>query len=153
MGMFDDAFSSAVPGGNMAKPLMIAAGALLLGKMFGSFGGAAPAASASAPQGAANPDQGLIGGLGGLLDRLKQAGQGNVANSWVSTGPNVPIQPAQLNSALGQQTVSDLARQAGVSEQELLSHLAQVLPNLVDKLTPAGRLPTQSEVWNTGRPG
>ena len=151
MGMFDDAFSSAVPGGNMAKPLMIAAGVLLLGKMFGGIGGSAQP-TAPAPQGGANPDQGLIGGLGGLLDRLKQAGQGNVANSWVSTGPNVPIQPAQLNSALGQQTVSDLARQAGVSEQELLSHLSQVLPNLVDKLTPAGRLPTQNEVWNTGRP-
>ena len=151
MGMFDDAFSSAVPGGNMAKPLMIAAGALLLGKIFGGIGTAAP--TVMAPQNAANPDQGLIGGLGGLLDRLKQTGQGNVANSWVSTGPNVPIQPAQLNSALGQQTVSDLARQAGVSEQELLAHLAQVLPKLVDKLTPAGRLPTQNEVWNTGRAG
>ncbi len=147
MGMFDDAFSNAVPGGNMAKPLMIAAGALLLGKMF-SGGGTAPA---PAPQNTANPDHGLISGLGGLLDRLKQAGQGNVANSWVSAGPNVPIEPAQLNSALGQQTVSDLARQAGVSEQVLLAHLAQVLPNLIDKLTPAGRLPTQNEVWNTGR--
>ena len=101
-------------------------------------------------QATAAQEGGLLGGLGGLLSRLQQAGQGDVANSWVGPGENVPIPPTQLGSALGQQTVSDLARQAGVSEQELLAQLSKVLPNLVNNLTPNGRLPTQSEVsvWN-----
>lgn len=150
MGLFDDALNGALPGGNLAKPLMIVAGALLLGKMFGGSG--APAQPATPVPPGADPAQGgLLGGLGGLLGRLTQSGHGDVANSWVAPGPNQPIEPQQLNSALGQQTVSDLAKQAGISEQELLSHLSQMLPGLVDKLTPQGRLPTQSEIWNTGR--
>jgi len=167
MAFFDDALKNAVPGGKISTPLMVAAGALLLGKMFGGgFGGGstapAPASTAPLPRGqiptgsssmgqaTAAQEGGLLGGLGGLLSRLQQAGQGDVANSWVGPGENVPIQPTQLGSALGQQTVSDLARQAGVSEQELLAQLSKVLPNLVNNLTPNGRLPTQSEVsvWN-----
>jgi uncharacterized protein YidB (DUF937 family) len=99
------------------------------------------------PQAASpGPQAGLFGGLGGLLDRLSQAGLGSTANSWVGPGQNAPIQPAQLQSALGQTTISDLARHAGMSEQELLAHLSQALPGVVDKLTPNGRIPSQNEV-------
>jgi len=63
---------------------------------------------------------------------------------------NAPIQPAQIGSALGQQTISDLARQSGMSEQQLLAQLAMVLPGLVDKLSPNGRLPTQAELAAQG---
>lgn len=160
MSFFEDAMNKSVPGGNLTTPLMVAAGALLLGKVFGAFGGStqeAPASTAPAappPQPSAQDQAsggGLLGGLGGLLSRLQQSGHGEVANSWVGTGENQPIQPTQLGSALGQQTVSDLARQAGVSEQELLAQLSKVLPNLVNNLTPHGRLPTEQEVsvWNT----
>ncbi len=166
MAFFDDALKNAVPGGNISTPLMVAAGALLLGKMFGGGfgGGGAPETQVSAPGGsvplprgqmpsqpaASQESGGLLGGLGGLLSRLQQAGHGDVANSWVGPGQNAPIEPTQLGSALGQQTVSDLARKAGVSEQELLAQLSRVLPNLVNNLTPQGRLPTQNEVsvWN-----
>jgi uncharacterized protein YidB (DUF937 family) len=77
---------------------------------------------------------------------LNQGGLREAANSWVGTGPNAPVQPGQLGGALGQKTVSDLARQAGLSEDELLTQLSRVLPGLVDKLTPNGRLPTLAEL-------
>jgi uncharacterized protein YidB (DUF937 family) len=152
MGIFDDA----VPGGNISRPLMIALGALLVGKLM-SHGqpGAQPTGSQSTPQPQPQAGGGW-GGLGGLLDRLSNAGHADVAHSWVGTGPNMPIQPNQLGSTLGQTTVSDLARQAGISEQELLAQLSRVLPGVVDRLTPNGRVPGQDEVrsafgrWNAG---
>ena len=162
MGLFDDA----VPGGNIAKPLMIALGALVVGKMMsgGSGASAQPAPQQAPPQQAPGggllgglvgslAGGGLAGGLGGLLNQLSNAGHGETANSWVGPGQNAPIQPTQLGSALGQTTVSDLARSAGMSEQDLLAQLSRVLPGVVDKLTPDGRVPTQAELmarWNQG---
>jgi len=143
VGLFDDA----VPGGSIAKPLMVALGALLAGKMLGGHHSVPTSTSASSPQLSAGGLGGMLqGGLGSLLERLTSAGQGDVANSWLGTGPNKPIQPNQLGSALGQTTVSDLARHAGMSEQELLAQLSRVLPNVVDKLTPGGRVPDQAEI-------
>ena len=152
MGLFDDA----VPGGSIARPLMIALGALLVGKMTGGFGRSDTAANSPAARPSPQPGAGgglsdlipggLAGGLGSLLDRLRSAGQGEVASSWVNPGPNQPIQPGQLGSALGQTTVSELARHAGISEQELLAQLSRVLPGIVDKLTPGGRIPDQTEI-------
>jgi uncharacterized protein YidB (DUF937 family) len=151
MGLFDDA----VPGGAIAKPLMVALGALLVGKIISGGGQQATPASGAGSQpqtgglagglggGLAG---GLAGGLGGLLDRLTQAGHSDVATSWVGTGPNVPIQPGQLGSALGQTTITDLARHSGMSEQELLAQLAKVLPGVVDKLTPGGAIPSHAQV-------
>jgi uncharacterized protein YidB (DUF937 family) len=140
MGIFDDA----IPGGAIAKPLMIALGALLVGKMMTSSHEETPAA---APAAAGDQAQGgLMGGLGGLLDRLSGAGHAETANSWVGTGQNAPIQPAQLGTALGQSTIADLARNSGMSEQELLAQLSRVLPGVVDKLTPDGRVPTQADL-------
>lgn len=145
MGLFDDALKGAVPGGNVAAPLAIAAGALLLGKYLS--GRSAPPAQEgpAAPQGG-----GLFGGLNDLVQKFQNAGHGDVVNSWIGQGANQPVTPAQVGSALGQQTISDLARQAGVSEQELLAHLAQALPGLVNGLTPNGRLPTQAELAAQG---
>ena len=158
MGLFDDA----VPGGSIAKPVMIALGALLVGKIMGAGGGPAQQATPMPQQPQGMPGGGmpgggmaggLVGGLGGLLDRLTGAGHAEAANSWVGSGPNVPIQPGQLSSALGQTTISDLARSAGISEQELLAQLARTLPGVVDRLTPDGRVPSQAELlarWNQG---
>lgn len=145
MGYLDDALKTAVPGGNLTKPLMIAAGLLLASKMFGGSKPAAPAAPAPAPA-EDDADGGLIGGLGGLIDKFRNAGQGDTIDSWVGSGQNKPIQPGQLQQTLGNQTISDLARQAGLNEQDLLAQLSTVLPNLVDKLTPQGRVPTEQEV-------
>ena len=142
MGLIDDA----VPGGSIAKPLMVALGALLVGKMMG--GSSSEPAKAPAPQPSPPPDQpsGPFGGLYSLIDRLTNAGQKETVNSWLGSGPNAPIPPQTLGSALGQTTVSDLARQAGMSEQELLAQLSRVLPGVVDKLTPGGRIPSQTEI-------
>ncbi|KQV82100.1 YidB family protein [Rhizobium sp. Root1220] len=140
MGMFDDA----VPGGNISKPIMIALGALLVGKLLG--GGSSqddPATQQAKPQ---VGDGGLMGGLGGLLGKLTEAGQGDTVDSWVKPGQNKPIAPGNLESALGSQTISDLARRAGISEQELLRQLSTVLPGVVDKLTPQGQIPNQDQI-------
>lgn len=137
MGIFDDA----VPGGNVAKPLMIALGALLVGKMMSGGGSAQPASSAPAPA-----DTGMGGGLGGLLEKLTSAGHGGAVNSWLGSGPNTQIPPENLGSALGQTTISDLARNAGMSEQQLLSELSRVLPGVVDKLTPNGQVPDATRI-------
>ncbi|MGA8590952.1 MAG: YidB family protein [Pseudolabrys sp.] len=63
--------------------------------------------------------------------------------SWIGPGQNQPVSPNQLSSALGPQIIQILAQKTGLSEQEITSHLSQILPNVVDKLTPNGRLPAQ----------
>jgi uncharacterized protein YidB (DUF937 family) len=88
----------------------------------------------------------ISGGLGDLLKQLQQNGQGATANSWVSPGPNKPISPGDLASALGADQISSLMSQSGLSRDELLSGLSQHLPDVVNHLTPDGRLPTEDEV-------
>jgi uncharacterized protein YidB (DUF937 family) len=99
--------------------------------------------------GAATPSQGgggsLLDGLGGLLQRFQQGGYGNVINSWIGNGQNQPISPGQLGSALGPDILKTLAQKTGLSEEELRTQLSQILPGVVDKLTPNGRLPTPDE--------
>jgi uncharacterized protein YidB (DUF937 family) len=88
----------------------------------------------------------ISGGLGDLLKQLQQNGQGTTANSWVSPGPNKPISPGDLASALGADQISSLMSQSGLSRDELLSGLSQHLPEVVNHLTPDGRMPTEDEV-------
>ena len=83
----------------------------------------------------------LSGGLGELIDRFKQNGQGATADSWVSTGPNKPVTPPQLEQAIGPDVLATLQQQTGLSREELLARLSRELPNAVDKYTPEGRLP------------
>jgi uncharacterized protein YidB (DUF937 family) len=147
MASLEDTIQSVVPGGNVGKPLMLALVALLAsGALFKGGGAGASAATGSqapSPEGAGG---GLLGGLGGLLDKFQKGGLSNVANSWVGSGPNQPVSPGQLGSALGPDIVKTLAQRAGLPEEELTKHLSQVLPGVVDKLTPAGRLPTLAEL-------
>lgn len=84
----------------------------------------------------------LSGGLGGLIDRFKQAGQGDTAESWVKTGPNQPVSPSQLEQALGEDDLRELSEKTGLSRQELLTRLSCTLPEAVDQYTPDGRLPS-----------
>jgi uncharacterized protein YidB (DUF937 family) len=88
----------------------------------------------------------LNGGLKDVLDSLQQNGHGDVAKSWVSSGPNQQISPSDLGKALGDDTVSSLAEQAGLSKLELLDGLSQQLPHFVDQVTPNGRVPTDHEM-------
>lgn len=193
MGVFDDALKNAVPGGKLTKPLVIAAGALILAKWLGggkaepeaaSPGGSAgrprspadimpperapsqlPGPGTSVPGGqgrqpqtidinakeASIPDEGLAGGLGGLIEKLRKGGLGEAADSWVKTGPNKPVQKTELGSAIGQMTISEIARRAGTTEEDITEILTQVLPQLVDKLTPEGKVPTQQDVDRWGK--
>ena len=86
----------------------------------------------------------LSGGLGELVDRFKQSGQSETVDSWVKTGPNKPITPAQLEQAIGPDILDTLTKQTGLSREELLGRLTRALPDAVDKYTPQGRLPTET---------
>jgi uncharacterized protein YidB (DUF937 family) len=88
----------------------------------------------------------ISGGLGDLLKQFQQSGHGDTANSWVSPGPNKQISPGDLASALGADQINSLATQSGLSREELLNGLSQQLPEVVNHLTPNGRLPTESEL-------
>ena len=87
-----------------------------------------------------------MGGLGGLLEKFQQSGHGDVAKSWVGSGPNQPISPGQLSSALGPSLIKTLAEKTGMSEQDVTAQLSNILPGFVDKLTPQGRVPTHDEI-------
>ncbi|KQT25284.1 MULTISPECIES: YidB family protein [unclassified Bradyrhizobium] len=88
----------------------------------------------------------LSGGLGDLLNQLQQSGHADTANSWVGKGENKPIAPGDLASALGADQIDSLSAQSGLSREDLLSGLSQYLPQVVDQLTPDGRLPTEDEL-------
>jgi uncharacterized protein YidB (DUF937 family) len=91
--------------------------------------------------GGANVDN-LKGGLRDLVDRFTGSGHEREARSWVETGPNQQIAASDLEHALGEDTISSLSTQTGLSRQELLDRLQTVLPSAVDKMTPEGRLPS-----------
>lgn len=88
----------------------------------------------------------LSGGLNDLLGHLQQNGQGDVAKSWVSNGPNHAISPDDLASALGADRINALTAQTGMSRDELLAGLSEHLPEVVNQLTPHGRVPTEHEI-------
>lgn len=81
------------------------------------------------------------GGIGGLIQSFEQGGLASVVQSWVGTGQNLPVSAEQLQSVLGSEKVSQLAQQVGLNPAELTQHLSQMLPGLVDKLTPQGQVP------------
>ena len=121
--------NAGMPGGGMAGGL----GDLLRGGLGGLLAGGAAGSVIS-------------GGLGDLLRQFQQNGQGEVANSWVGPGPNEQISPGDLASALGADQIDALSAQSGLSRDELLSGLSRHLPDVIDHLTPDGRLPTESEL-------
>lgn len=82
------------------------------------------------------------GGLGGLVDSFRKAGLGDKADSWIGTGQNSPVSEPEIEKGVGGDVIDDLAKQTGLSREELLKRLAAVLPNVVDQMTPSGRLPS-----------
>ena len=132
-----------------------------LSEMIGGLGGGASGAPGSAGgmggAGGLGGLGGLLGGLGGagaggllsgglgeLVDRFKQNGHAETAESWVGTGPNKEVAPHQLEQAIGSDVLDNLTKQTGLSREELLSRLSRELPQAVDKYTPEGRIPTHS---------
>ena len=81
------------------------------------------------------------GGLGGLISKFQQGGLGDVVASWVGTGQNLPISPDQLHQALGSDTIANIAQQLGLSHGDAAGQLAQMLPQVIDHLTPHGQVP------------
>ena len=89
------------------------------------------------------------GGLSGLVQQFHDKGLGGLVSSWVSTGQNLPISADQLQHVLGSEQVKELAAKAGISPDLASSHLSQLLPMLIDKLTPNGQLPDASAATST----
>jgi uncharacterized protein YidB (DUF937 family) len=103
----------------------------------GRLGGAA----AQDQSGGGGIGETIAGALQDLLDRFRQTGHGDTAESWVRTGPNSPCDARQLEEAVGAETLDALARQTGLSRQEIIARLCRELPDAVDQYTPDGRLP------------
>ncbi len=81
-----------------------------------------------------------VGGLAGLVQTFQKNGLGEIVNSWVSTGKNLPVTPQQIQQGLGGDLLSQLATKAGISTETAGTQLAGLLPDLVDKLTPTGKI-------------
>ena len=95
--------------------------------------------------------QASSGGLDVLINQFKQNGLGEVINSWIGTGQNQAVSPNQLRQALGQKTINDLSRQSGAPQDDLLSQLSRYLPAVIDRLTPNGQLPDQTDLRSGSR--
>jgi uncharacterized protein YidB (DUF937 family) len=106
----------------------------------GGGGGAAGAAGG----------MGGLGGLGGLIGKFQQGGMGDAVNSWVGHGQNMPVSADQVTSALGNDTISQLAKQLGMGNGDVAGQLSQMLPHLVDKMTPNGQMPAAGQDGGLG---
>jgi len=104
-----------------------------LGGLLGNLGGMLGGAGAGGL---------LSGGIGELLEKFKQNGEGDTAQSWVNNGPNKEVSPPQLKQAIGPDVLATLEQQTGLSQEELLARLSRELPTAIDKYTPGGRLPS-----------
>ena len=121
-------------GSSLAKPLLLALGALLAS---GALTRKQDRRRTRVPL--PSPDAGgLLGGLGGLLEKFQQSGHGDVAKSWVGSGQNQPISPGSLGSALGPSIIKALAEKTGLSEQELTAQLSQAPTRLRRQADAAG---------------
>jgi uncharacterized protein YidB (DUF937 family) len=125
-------------GGALMALLPIVLG--MLSNRGGSMGAAAPGMGGGALGG------GALGGLGGLLEQLTQHGYGQQANSWVGTGTNEPLPPQAWSKVLQPEQLSAIAQQAGISEDEARHGLSQLVPEVVDRLTPQGQLPPADQL-------
>ena len=140
-------------GGILAGALGGAGGA---GGLAGALGGLLGGANQ------ANAGGALPGGLGGLMEAFTKNGMGDHAQSWQGTGSNMPISSDQLSQVLGslggaggaggglQDILGQLAGHAGVSREDAAGHLSELLPSLVDKLTPNGQMPTDASNLDLG---
>ncbi len=84
---------------------------------------------------------GIVGALSGLVAHMQGNGAGNIANSWVGTGANLPVTGSQLSQVLGPDLINKISASTGLSADQLVAQLSAVLPQLVDHLTPQGQMP------------
>lgn len=137
--------SAAAPQSQPTMPSGGGLGGMLGGGGGGSLGDVLAGGLGGLFGGGSSVGGGLSKGLGSLISDLQNSGQGHVAQSWVGNGANQPISPSNLESALGSDAIDALTKQTGMDRNELLSGMSQHLPELVDHLTPNGRLPTEDE--------
>jgi uncharacterized protein YidB (DUF937 family) len=90
-----------------------------------------------------------VGGLGGLVEKFQQNGMGDIVSSWIGNGQNLPISADQIASAFGSGPLANIASQLGIDPAQASGQLAQMLPGLIDKLTPHGALP-EGGLGNSG---
>ena len=133
MGLFDSLANKAL-GSVLGSSAEGGAEGLDLGKLMRMFTGSGEGASILSGL------LGEVGGLGGLMEKFKGAGLGDIFASWVGKGENLPIKPDQLQSALGTDTVQKASSALGVDAGQLMPMLSQFLPSIVDKLTPNGEI-------------
>jgi uncharacterized protein YidB (DUF937 family) len=81
------------------------------------------------------------GGLAGLVSQFQNSGLGDIVNSWVGKGQNLPISMEQIQQALGGSHLSNIAESAGISQEAAAGGLAEYLPGLIDTMTPDGQIP------------
>jgi uncharacterized protein YidB (DUF937 family) len=137
MGLLDTVVGAALGGGQQQGGGL---GGLLGGLLGGQQQGGAMGALLPIITGMlANGSQ--QGGLGGLMEKFNQAGLGDVASSWVGKGENMPINADQLSQVLGSGAIGDIASKLGVGQGEAGGMLAQMLPGIIDQLTPDGQAP------------
>jgi uncharacterized protein YidB (DUF937 family) len=114
----------------------------LTGELAQKFGGANSGSLLEQAMGLINNQ--ATGGLPGLIDAFKNNGLGDIVSSWVGTGANKPISASQILQALGPEKIQQIAKSIGITNNELSQQLAQMLPQIIDKLTPDGNIPHPS---------
>ena len=107
----------------------------ILGELLGRGGAGA------VPRGAGQEGTGSMGGLGALLEQMQRSGFGDQARSWVGTGQNMPIPPDALDQIFGRGGIDEIAREAGLTPQQASEGLSELLPEVVDRVTPGGEMP------------
>lgn len=125
----------------------------LLDQVVGALGGMQGGGQGGGQAELVNAVIGMLGqggGLGELVGRFQQGGLGDVVSSWISTGQNLPISADQLRSVLGQDTLDGLTQKTGMNGGDLMSQLSQLLPQVVDGLTPNGQLPQGGGLGDIG---
>jgi uncharacterized protein YidB (DUF937 family) len=122
----------------------------LLDQITGALGGQGSGAGGSLQSILELINNPQIGGLQGLIQKFHDGGAGEVVKSWVSTGQNLPISADQINSVLGNDAVKDIAAKLGIDPAAASGHLAEMLPQIVDKLTPGGAVPTGGNLLEEG---
>lgn len=95
-------------------------------------------------------NRGGNGGLAGLVQAFQQHGLGEQMRSWIGTGQNLPVSPEQIQAALGSGPLGQIAAQLGMSESQAAGGLADLLPQVIDKLTPNGQLPQGDDLMAQG---
>lgn len=137
--------ASAMPAGSGASAAPAGSSDALTGLLGGGLGGLLSGGLGSLMAGGSG-GAALSNGLGQLLEQFQQSGQGEKAKSWVGTGPNKDISEQELAKAMGDDDIDSLSEHTGMSRDDLLSALRKELPNIVDQLTPEGRVPAAHEI-------